>query len=400
MRSEDEHNTTRANASPGNTTPKRTRGPGDSRPGWRIDDVLARTDLADLLDQLAEPAMFATRGRRWHCPLPDHDDHHASVTIHTDHRGHQRWRCWSGDNNHRGDAIDLVSVTQRLDRVSALDWLAARNGMIPDIPMPSIARREPVVRPPVDTPLDPCVIRYVEACEKILWRPTGRPVLEWLNGRGFDDDLLQANRVGCDPGREMMQRQRGLAYGGSIGAVFPALNEQGDVHYVQTRYLNPGTGPKYDNPSAVLATNPRLAWPTSEAARAATDCVLCEGVPDGLTAAALGFPAIATLGSQAVGARAVARVTDFVARNEFNVTIVNDNDDAGKSWGDHWAVALAKRGIGSCRIEPPQEGLDLNAWVTGAVSPRPQLDGRTRRSEPTNRSASVDACSMTSCLGS
>jgi hypothetical protein len=338
-----------------------------NRPGWRIDDVLARTDLADLLDQLAEPAMFATLGRRWHCPLPDHDDHHASVTIHTDHRGHQRWRCWSGDNNHRGDAIDLVSVTQRLDRVNALDWLAARNGMIPDVPLPPIVRREPVVRQSVEVPLDPCVIRYVDACEKILWRPTGRPVLEWLHGRGFDDDLLQANRVGCDPGREMMQRQRGLAYGGSIAAVFPALNEEGDVHYVQTRYLNPGTGAKYDNPSATLATNPRLAWTAVEKVGESTDCVLCEGIPDALTAAAIGFRSIATLGSNAGDSKSVGSVADYVDEYGLALTLVNDNDSSGRSWRDYWRGALSERGITARVLEPPEAGLDLNAWAVRSV---------------------------------
>jgi hypothetical protein len=334
----------------------------NQRPLWRIDDVLARTDLADLLDQLAEPAMFATRGRRWHCPLPDHDDHHASVTIHTDHRGHQRWRCWSGDGNHRGDAIDLVSVTQRLDRVNALDWLAARNGMIPDVPLPPVARREPVVRPPVETPLDQCVIRYVEACEKILWRPTGRPVLDWLHGRGFNDDLLRANRVGCDPGRDMMQRHRGLAYGGSIAAVFPALNEQGDVHYVQTRYLEPGTGPKYDNPSASLATNPRLAWARSVDTPIANLLVVCEGIPDGLTAAALGMRSVVTLGSQSCDKSAVDRIATYAMSNHLTVALVSDNDGAGRTWAQKLQAGLNEAGLPTTSREPPGASSDLNDW--------------------------------------
>jgi Toprim-like len=335
---------------------------GNQRSPWRIDDVLARTDLADLLDQLAEPAMFATRGRRWHCPLPDHDDHHASVTIHTDHRGHQRWRCWSGDNNHRGDAIDLVSVTQRLDRVNALDWLAAHNGMLSDLPMPPVARREPVLRSSAEVPLDPCVLRYVEACEKILWRPTGRPVLEWLHGRGFDDDLLRANRVGCDPGRDIMQRQRGLAYGGSIGAVFPALNEEGDIHYVQTRYLNPGTGPKYDNPSSVLATNPRLGWTRVADALAATKLVVCEGIPDGLTAAALGMRSVATLGSQACDRSLVERIAAYALRSHLGVELVSDNDDAGRAWAQGLQNGLSRVGLTSMAHETPNAGADLNDW--------------------------------------
>ena len=198
------------------------------QPWWRIEDVLTRTDLAELLDQLAEPAAFATRGRRWHCPLPDHDDRHASVTIHTDHRGHERWRCWSGDDAHRGDAIDLVRVTQRIGRTEAVEWLAQRAGLIADHPLPATAPKKPVrTGPKPDVPLDPCVVQYVQACEKILWTTTGRPVREWLNGRGFSDELLKINHVGADPGRTMMFRQRGLPWGGSIGAVFPALDQQG-----------------------------------------------------------------------------------------------------------------------------------------------------------------------------
>ena len=41
--------------------------------------------------------------------MSDHDDHKASVSMHRDNSGHERWRCWSGD--HRGDAIDLVTAT-------------------------------------------------------------------------------------------------------------------------------------------------------------------------------------------------------------------------------------------------------------------------------------------------
>jgi Toprim-like len=344
-----------------------------TRPGWRIDDVLARTDLADLLDQLAEPAMFATRGRRWHCPLPDHDDHHASVTIHTDHRGHQRWRCWSGDANHRGDAIDLVCVTQRLARVNALDWLAARNGMIPDVPLPPVARREPIVRSAAEVPLDRCVTRYVEACEKILWRPTGRRVLEWLHGRGFNDDLLRANRVGCDPGREMMQRQRGLAYGGSIAAVFPALNEDGELQYVQTRYLNPGTGPKYDNPSASLARNPRIAWTRSVDAAAANTLFVCEGIPDGLTAAALGRRSVATLGSQACDQSVVNQIATFARRNALSIELVSDHDHAGKNWAHRLQAGLEDFGLTATNSEPPIAGSDFNDWFV-----RTNADGDTR----------------------
>lgn len=196
-------------------TGERTR-----QPRWEIADVLARTDLSQLLDELATLATRSIRGRRWHCPMPDHDDQHASVTMHTDHRGHERWRCWSGDNTHRGDAIDLIVATQRVNRADAIAWLANRAGMIPDQPLPP-ARRKPQRARPSVVPLDASVVRYVHACEKILWGHTGAPVRDWLHARGFDDDLLRANHVGADPGRAMMSRQRGLPHGHSLAATFP-----------------------------------------------------------------------------------------------------------------------------------------------------------------------------------
>jgi hypothetical protein len=61
--------------------------------------------------------------------------------MHTDHRGHERWRCWSGDNTHRGDAIDLVMSTQHIPRGEAVEWLANRAGMLPDQHLPPISRK-------------------------------------------------------------------------------------------------------------------------------------------------------------------------------------------------------------------------------------------------------------------
>jgi hypothetical protein len=98
---------------------------------WWIDDVLERTDLGRLLDELAEPAEGASRGRRWHCPLSSHEDRHPSVSMFIDRAGHQRWRCWSGDDTHRGDAIDLVMAVRGCSRVDAVGWLAGRLGLEP-----------------------------------------------------------------------------------------------------------------------------------------------------------------------------------------------------------------------------------------------------------------------------
>ena len=329
---------------------------------WQIDDVLARTDLAAVLDQVAEPATYSVRGRRWHCPLPEHEDHHASVTMHTDHRGHERWRCWSGDDTHRGDAIDLVVATQRFNRADAIDWLAQRAGMTPDQAVPPPARKRRPMAPTV-VPLDPSVARYAAACERILWSPSGRPVRDWLNHRGLRDDVLRVNRVGADPGRRMMRRQRGLPYGNSTAAVFPALDPTGNVRYLQARYLDPGGGPKYDNPAAALGSNPRLAWTQTEHPPRPGILAVCEGIPDALTAAQAGFSAAAVLGSQAPDQSVAARLATYAERHGLAIVAVIDNDPAGRAWGERLGDLLAGHGSGLTVIEPPAEGLDLNAWA-------------------------------------
>jgi hypothetical protein len=252
---------------------------------WRIDEVLQRCNLAVLLDELATPADGALRGRRWHCPLPSHEDQHPSVSMFTDRAGHQRWRCWSGEDTHRGDAVDLVIAVRHCSRRDAIEWLADRLALQPDQPAPT-RRLPPTPAPPI-TPSDPdpAVVRYVEMCERILWTVAGAPVRRWLAARGLEDPLLRANRVGADTGRRLLPRRRGLPPGSTIAAMFPALDHTGAVHYLQARSLNPGNGPKYLNPTAELAANPRLAWTVTTQPARPRVLVICEGIPDSLTAA-------------------------------------------------------------------------------------------------------------------
>lgn len=335
----------------------------DRSPSWDIDEVLARTDLARLLDEVAQPGTSATRGRRWHCPVPDHDDIHASVTMHTDHRGHERWRCWSGDDGHRGDALDLVAITQKFSRRAAVDWLAQRAGLVPDHPLPPRPRRRAGPPVPKHVPLNPAVVRYAARCERMLWEPEGRDVLAWLHHRGFTDDVLRVNHVGADPGMDRMWRGGGLPRGVSEAAVFPPLDPGGTVAYVQARYLEPAGGMKYDNPAGYLGSNPRLAWAQTTSSPAPGLLLVCEGVPDALTAAQAGYAAVAILGHQAPDEHAAARIASHATEHHQSITAIIDADDAGHIWGRHLADMLAAHGHDLTLLEPPSPGLDLNAWA-------------------------------------
>jgi DNA primase len=320
------------------------------------DELLARTDLRALLDELSGPASTLGRTARWRCPVPDHDDVHPSVTVTTTRRGFERWRCWSG--GHGGTAIDALHVAHRVGYREAIEELARRAGLQPDEPSRRRIRPKPPDRQPV--PLHPNVIRYVEACEQLLWKPIGRPVLDYLTEeRGLDPDVLRLNRVGADPGSGKLRRAGGLPKGGPA-AVFPALTSNGDVAYLQARYLNPGEHQsKYGNPASRLGENPRHGWshPVGEANQ---PVIICEGFPDAYTASSFGYTAVAVLGATNATPALAERLAQEIGH--LPVIVVFDGDDAGRTAAKHLTAALVGHGIMVIELPLPS-GTDFNSWV-------------------------------------
>ena len=169
---------------------------------WRRydrDELLARTDLPALLDELSGPATAPGRSARWHCPVPDHDDVHPSVTV-------TRRPARGSSGGGAGPAVTAAprstpSTSRSRRRLPRGD----RGARSPRRPATRRARRPSASAAPLPprraVPLHPQRVRYVEACERLLWQPIGRPVLDYLiDERGLDPEVLRVNRVGADPG--------------------------------------------------------------------------------------------------------------------------------------------------------------------------------------------------------
>lgn len=333
----------------------------ERRHAWNIGEVLDRVDLAALLDELTTPAQGSGPGRRWHCPMPSHDDHRASVTMFRDRQGHERWRCWSGD--HRGDAIDLAIAATGRPKAEAIDWLAGRAGMSVDRPLPP-PRPKPIVEPGVSAVMDPAVAHYVRLCARLLDGPQGRPVREWLHRRGFDDTTIRANQIGMDPGRERLRRPKGLPTGVAMAATLPVFDPSGNLTYVQARYLDPErAGRKYDNPSAAMAPHPRLAFPITTRVMQRSELLVCEGVPDALTAAQAGFIAVGLLGAHTPDEVVAVRIAAHARNCGLDVTLVCDPDAAGRRMADVLEPLLRNVGATAQVLTPPG-GVDLNDWAS------------------------------------
>jgi hypothetical protein len=209
--------------------------------------------------------------------------------------------------------------------------------------------------------MSPLVERYVSACQRVLDGSHGRAVRDWLHGRGWDDATIGANRIGADPGRQLMARARGLPYGADLAAVFPAFDVAGTLAYVQARYLHPAqTGRKYDNPAAALAPNPRIAFPVPYGERAGV-MLVCEGLPDALTATQAGYRSVAVLGANSPDAAVAARLANHAVNLYLDVALVCDPDSAGRQVAATLTRLLADHGIHPTVVTPPVG--DLNAWA-------------------------------------
>jgi hypothetical protein len=259
----------------------------------------------------------------------------------------------------------------------AFEELARRAAMQPDeLDVRRIPRPTPPPRQPV--PLHPDVVRYVEACERLLWEPVGRPVLEYLTEeRGLAPEVLRANRVGADPGTRKLRRASGLPKNGPA-AVFPACTVDGRLAYLQARYLEHDEyGSKYGNPASRLGDNPRHGW-TQPVGTPQEPIVICEGFPDAYTANSAGYTAVAVLGATNANRGLAERIVEGIGRRP--AVLAFDGDDAGRSAARQLSTSLEQRGIMVIELPLPS-GADLNSWVHTARK-IPDLGGPTTRPAP------------------
>lgn len=323
------------------------------------DELLARVDLSAVLDALA-PGGGSSGRRVWRCPAPAHDDNNPSVKISTDSSGTQRWRCWSGGEG--GTAIDAVMEAKSMSVGDAIRWLNDNYAHLEVLPRRPAPEPRPIGRPSAEAVL------YAQRCEKLLWTGSGREVRSWLNGRGLDDEVLRANRVGADPGRRFLPREKGLP-GGWPAAVFPALDRDGQIAYFQARFLKPPENrDKYDNPARKWATNPRVAWTQrpETAPERRGPLVVAEGTPDALIAAQAGFASVAVLGSMYPDGRVADAIAAYSRDTRASVAVCFDCDpsESGAKGAAKLIELLKERKVGTVVNVTPPDGVDLSDWAS------------------------------------
>lgn len=325
------------------------------------DAILARTDLAQLADELLGGHKGSGTSARWPSPVPGHPQTGKTppMTIFRARNGIERWTCWATGAS--GTAIDLLVTVDGVTVREALARLGARAGVREGEGVERIACRSPS---PAATPMPSAsalaaMRSYVATCEANLWSRRGASAREWLlDERRLDPDVLRANHVGADPGPRLLPRATGLPRG--VGVVFPALDQERRVVYLQLRSLA-GDGPKYRSPSTrAFGVSPRLAWIVPPDTRASERrLVVTEGICDGLTAVGAGVEAVALLGAATTN----DVVAEQLAARGGNLVLALDADTAGRASTARLRALLSSAGRRGVVALPIPDNRDLNDWA-------------------------------------
>ena len=248
------------------------------------------------------------------------------------------WRCFNCDKG--GDWIAYLMDRQRLSFPEALQELAQAAGM--EMEGYDQAKHQAYVKR----------ASLLEAAQDLLqqalWEPAGRPVLQYLQDRGYTQEEIKAMALGAYISRKGLQEQ--LQKAGyseeEIKASGLLTKGLGDSHQLSlawrdpsgratglaVRAIQPGTEPKYLY-SAGLAKSQGLIG--LEAIRGERMAILLEGVLDALYLNSKGLKAVAIGGTDL----SLAQIKALEANSTKELILALDADEAGQA-GTEKAIRL------------------------------------------------------------
>jgi DNA primase len=277
-----------------------------------LEELRARLALSDVVGKRMR---LIRAGREFKAPCPFHNEKTPSFYV-NDQKGF--FHCF-GCGAH-GDIIGFAMRHDNLAFPEAVEQLAAEAGL--QVPQSTPEDRQRFERQKSLHDLVEAACRWFELQ---LFAPSGRIALEYLHGRGLDEEAITRFRLGHAPSdgnalriylaregfKEPDMIEAGLVrpsdYGGGAFSffrnrvMFPVTDRRGRVVAFGGRILE-GEGPKYinsaDNP---LFHKGKLLYNMSRARQAATDdkpVIVVEGYMDVIALVRAGFEgAVAPLGT-------------------------------------------------------------------------------------------------------
>jgi DNA primase len=356
------------------------------------EDVAAVRAASDIVGIVTQYQPLRRVGRRWTGLCPFHAERTPSFSVNAEEGLFYCFGCSA-----RGDVITFVRDVEHLDFVGAVEWLAAKAGMVLHYTDASEGegrkRRNRLVEV-----MGRAVAWYHE---RLLSGPDAGPARSYLRARGLDGEVVREYRIGWAPDawdaacRALRlsgddARDTGLGFRNSrdklqdsfrARVMFPIFDAQGDPVSFGGRILPDNDDPrnhgKYKNtPETPLYHKSKVLYglDRSKAAIVAQDtAVVCEGYTDVIGFARSGVPlAVATCGT--------ALTEDHVKllrRYAKRLVLAFDADGAGQAAAERFyqwerdhdlEVAVADLPVGQdpgdlAQSDPPR----LAAAVAGAT---------------------------------
>jgi len=334
----------------------------------RVRDAVDIVDLVSTRTELRRAGANSYFGR---CPF--HEERSASFHVRPAEKVYYCFGCQAS-----GDVFSFVMENDGTDFPGALELLAGRYGVtleVADEDPTAAARRQRRER------LFSLLERSVGYYERYLWETEeAAPARDYLRGRGLEEDVLRAFRVGFAPSAwdrmllasrragfsEEELRAAGLATRSKKGSLydrfrerimFPLADERGRVVGFGARAMRENQPPKYLNSSdgEVYHKGSQLFGlhlARKEAARAGS-VILAEGYTDVLALHQAGLRAAVGLMGTALTEEQVA----ILARTARTLELALDADRAGQRAMLRAAELADKRDL-TLRVVPLPEGAD------------------------------------------
>lgn len=309
-----------------------------------LEELRARLSLSDVV---MKRMRLIRAGHEFKAPCPFHKEKTPSFYV-NDAKGF--FHCF-GCGAH-GDAIAFVMRHDNLSFMEAVELLAGEAGLtVPKASPEAVARFER------QKSLFDLVERATRHFEQQLGLPAGRQALEYLRGRGLDDDTIARFRLGYAPhdgaGLRAELEQAGYAEADMIEAglfkrpepgrgaraffwnrvIFPVTDRRGRVVAFGARLLS-GDGPKYINSGDTpLFHKGNILYNLSRARQAAVEgrpVIVTEGYMDVISCVTAGFDgAVAPLGTALTEAQ-ILELWKLAPEGRRTPVLCFDGDSAGR----------------------------------------------------------------------
>ena len=330
------------------------------------DELRERLSIVDIVGRRVP---LVKKGQNyWGC-CPFHNEKTPSFSVNEDKGFYHCFGC-----GEHGDIISFVMKSENVDFKTAITELAAQAGLkMPDYkpkPAEQVAREESYYQ---------IMSSACDIYQKLLFEPAGSVALDYIRGRGFNDDMIKKYRIGYAPKNNIIANKfvnvkqdnllaTGMCRRGDYGLydffrdklMFPIFNARGQIVAFSGRSLD-GSEPKYINTTDTELFHKRRTIFgfnfARDAIHRANRSIVVEGQIDAIQMQCNGFPeTVAPLGT--------ALTEDHISmlcKANRNIVFCFDGDAAGQK-----AAARA------CDIVMPflRDTSDVRfAFVTGGKDP-------------------------------